>query len=216
MEEVVRLVGDVLVAVHAARRDDAERGAVGEERAHLHGRGVRAEQERFVALQEVRVLHVARRVVVGEAEGREVVPVGLHLWAFGDGEAEVRERPQQVVERLREDVAAALRRGAARGQAEVGRIGAAGGRGGAVGGGEARFGGVAQGVQAGADAAALVGRQFGEALEEVGERAGLASEDAHAERLARRFIGGDIRRVDEGGKGVDVVEKGHGAVGRLV
>src|SRR5438128_11979934 len=60
--------------------------------AHLHRAGMRAQVERNAALiPEIdveRVLHRARRMVLGIVERGEAVPVGLDLGALGYIEAE--------------------------------------------------------------------------------------------------------------------------------
>ena len=84
-------------------------------RADLHGRGVRAQQ--VPALDEEGVLGVARRMVVGEVERAEVVPVGLDLGAVLDRVAEAREERARSRARRRSPGAAgraAARRPAAR------------------------------------------------------------------------------------------------------
>ena len=77
----VELVG----AEHATGCDAVERQLVLEQRAQLHRRRVRAQHEvRRRRLDEERVLHRARRVVLVEVERVEVVPLALELGALGD------------------------------------------------------------------------------------------------------------------------------------
>ena len=85
-----------VAAVDLARRDDAHRRLLREHRAHLHRRGVGAQQHRAArpdgGLVDVEgVLHVARGVVRRDVERLEVVVVELDLRALGDLEAQPRE-----------------------------------------------------------------------------------------------------------------------------
>ena len=118
----------VVDAVRAAGRDHAD---VGHRRragvplrvrlrvADLHRRGVRAQVEPapFVVLDVdvERVLHRARRMVLGVVEGGEAVPVGLDLGTVGDFEAERGEDRLDALERAadRMDAAVAARCGRA-------------------------------------------------------------------------------------------------------
>ena len=91
MEDAVGAVGDRLVAEDAARTDHADRRPLALHRAHLDRRGVRAQQDVGVLLDEERVLHVACGVLGREVERREDVPVVLDFGSVGHGVAQARE-----------------------------------------------------------------------------------------------------------------------------
>ena len=155
------------------------------------------------------VLHVPRRVLGREVEGREVVPVVLDLGPALHGEAEAREGRLDVGEGLRERVDGAGRdgRGDAAGEREVERRRA--GRAGRprVGRLEAPLGGRLERVEALPEVTALVWRRLAHTAEERRHGAGLAPQEAHAERLGRlRRV--DRSRLDVGEHGGDV--GGHG------
>ena len=79
-----------IAAIDAARHDHAQRRLVAQHRAHLHRRGVRAQQ---AAVGEVeRVVHRPRRMVRGDVERLEVVPVVLDFGTVLDREAGVAEQ----------------------------------------------------------------------------------------------------------------------------
>ena len=104
----VRLVA--VAAIGAARDDDADRRLLAQHGAHLHRRGVRAQQQpRAVRLriEEERVVHVARRMILGEIELGEVVVVGLDVGTFGDGKAHVGEDRGELVDHLADRMDAA-------------------------------------------------------------------------------------------------------------
>ena len=97
----VGLVG--IAAIGAARNDDADRRLLRQHGAHLHRRGVGAQQQpRAVGLRvEIeRVVHVAGRMALGEIELGEVVVVGLDVRPFGDGETHVGEDRGEFVDHL--------------------------------------------------------------------------------------------------------------------
>ena len=77
---------DRFVPVDPAGRDDLERRAALSQLPDLHGRRVRAEEKRRVrlAVQEERVLCVARRMLRRKVQGLEVVEVVLDLGAVRD------------------------------------------------------------------------------------------------------------------------------------
>ena len=71
--------------------------------AHLHRRGVRAQQQpRAVRLriEEERVVHLPRRMAFREIQLGEVVVVGLDIGTFGDGKAHVGEDRGEFVDHL--------------------------------------------------------------------------------------------------------------------
>ena len=87
-----RNVGRVRVGAEgAARRDDAQRGAVALHRPYLGGRGVRAQDGALglaVARGEVEGVHLlARGVPVGDVEGLEAAARVVDVGAVGDAEA---------------------------------------------------------------------------------------------------------------------------------
>ena len=81
--------------IDAPRADHADRRLAREHRADLHRRGVRAQQP--AVRDEQGVLRVARRMVVGEVEQREVVAVVLDLRSLGDAVAEPAEDRDDLV-----------------------------------------------------------------------------------------------------------------------
>jgi hypothetical protein len=92
----IQLVG----AIGLAHRGDVHRQLARQQRAHLHRAGVRAHHQ--VALHRLdveRVLQGARRVVLVEVQGVEVVPLVLELGALADLPA---HRDEQVAHLLHE------------------------------------------------------------------------------------------------------------------
>src|SRR3989344_8354879 len=53
--------------------------------AHLHGRGMRAEDMLWHVFDEKCVLHVARRMVFGNIQGVKIMPFVLNEWPFSEG-----------------------------------------------------------------------------------------------------------------------------------
>ena len=108
-------VGGVLPE-HPAGHDHVEGRLLAGHHPHLHRRGVGAQHggARLAHLDVERVVHVARRVVGREVEGAEVVPVGLHLGALGDGEAHADEHVLERLDGLGDEVQVAGARGRAR------------------------------------------------------------------------------------------------------
>ena len=109
----MRLVG--IAAIGAARADHANRRLVIEHRAHLHGRGVGAQQFALavrVRLEEKRIVHFARGMAGGEIQPGEIIIVGLNVRAFGDGKAHVGEDRSQLVHHLTDGMNASALNGA--------------------------------------------------------------------------------------------------------
>ena len=101
-----RRVGGVLrvVAMHLAGNHDAHRRRLRLHGAHLHGRGVGAQQQ-AVALgaavligDDERVLRVARGMAGREVHALEVVVVGFDLGADADRVAQRRKDARDLVE----------------------------------------------------------------------------------------------------------------------
>ena len=167
--------------------------------AHLHRRGVRAQQHpRAVRLRREieRVVHLARRMAFGEIQLGEVVVVGLDVRTFGDREAHVGEDRGEFVDHLADRMdAAGLGRRLAHRQRDVDGLG-----------GEPRIErGVLAALRARAAIAALtrsfrpliagplrlalVRRHAAERLEQRRDRAALAERrDAHG--FERGLVGG--------------------------
>ena len=102
-----------IAAIGAARRDDAKRQRGVLHGAHLHRRGVGAQQLPLAvgAGREVEgVVLLAGRVLGRNVERREVVEVVLDVGAFGDGEAHVAEDRDDLVQHLADRVDTALQR----------------------------------------------------------------------------------------------------------
>ena len=99
-----RRVGRVPVfPVDAARSDHADRRLVRQHRAHLDGRGVRAQKLAAAVgggLHEEGVVHLARGVARREVERGKVVEVVLDVRTFGDGETHVGEDRGEFLEHL--------------------------------------------------------------------------------------------------------------------
>ncbi len=182
-----RRVGRVAVdAVGAPERDHLDRRRVHARVAHLHRAGVRAQQQRLAVrvlrVDVERVLHRARRMVLGVVQRGEVVPVVLDLRTVGDVEADraedlldalpgagdrdgcrraPRRRPGSVT-----SIASAARRAA---QLRVGqRLRAASAS-------AARCASLAALMRAPCSPL-LLGRELAEALQALGDRARLAEE----------------------------------------
>ena len=111
-----RHVGGVgrVAAEHATGGDDVDRRRPGEHRADLHRRRVGAQHgragRRAGVVDEQGVEVAARRVPLAHVEGLEVVPVGLHLGALGDLEAEADEDVLEALPRLGHEVGPTTRR----------------------------------------------------------------------------------------------------------
>jgi hypothetical protein len=186
----VGLVG--IGAVDLAQRDHPQRRGVLAHVAHLHARGVGAQQ---AAIAEVeRVVHRARRVVRREVERFEVVPVVLDFRTIGQVVAQAREDVGHALHGAADRVDAAAA-GVAPGQGDVDRFAC-----------QARIElrvlerrlarrqglphGVAHAVDRLAGGLALLRRQRTERLELRGDAAAL-TQQRHAQRLER--VGGGCR-----------------------
>src|SRR5690554_6918742 len=88
MEETVCAVGDRLVPVNPTRADDANRWFRFLHYARLHGRGVRAQHNLRIVLNEEGILHVSRGMIVCKVKGGKDMPVILYFRTFGNGETE--------------------------------------------------------------------------------------------------------------------------------
>ena len=104
---------DFLVAIATARHCDSYRRPLLLHDPDLRRRRVRAE-EPVLLRQEVRILHVARRVVRREVQRFVVVVVGLDLRAFGNGEAHLPQDGEHLVHRHRDGMEPAERLSSAR------------------------------------------------------------------------------------------------------
>ena len=90
-------------AIGAPRRDDADRRLLFQHGAHLHRRGVGAQDVlRAVGLlAEIEgVVHLPRRMIGRDVELGEIVVVEFDVGAFGDGKAEIGEDRRDFVEHL--------------------------------------------------------------------------------------------------------------------
>ena len=95
-----------LVAEHPAGHDHVDRRLDGLHHPDLHGRRVGAQDgaARCAVVHVERVVHAPRRVLRRHVQRLEVVPVGLHLRALGDLEAEPDEHVLQALPGLGDDV----------------------------------------------------------------------------------------------------------------
>jgi hypothetical protein len=111
--------GVVVGTVGAAGNDDADRRFLGQHGADLHRRGVGAQHgAAAIHFRQVEgVVVLACRVVVGNVERAEIVPVALDVGAFGDGEAHGAEQGGEFFHRARDGVNAAIGGGAGGGGA---------------------------------------------------------------------------------------------------
>ncbi len=123
-----RRVGLVAIAaIGAARADDADRRLLAQHGAHLHRRGVGAQQQaRAVGLlREIEgVVHVPGRMAFREVQLGEVVVVGLDVGTFRHREAHVGEDGGELVDHLGDRMhAAGLGRRLAHRQGDVDGLG---------------------------------------------------------------------------------------------
>ncbi len=72
----------VVVPIHRARHDDLQRRLAALHRADLHRRGVCSQQPAM--RHEERILHIARRMVLGNIERLEVMVIVLNVGAAGN------------------------------------------------------------------------------------------------------------------------------------
>ena len=216
-----------LVAVHAvdaAGCDDADRRLLLQHGAHLHRRGVRAQQEPlavFLRREEEGVVRLAGRVAHREVKPREIVVVGLDIGALGDREAHIGEDHHQLFPDAADGVDAAF--GGRVGPDGQGDVHAVRGKLLSEGRGfEHRLAGFERGgdlvfdrVDRGAKAFARFGRHGAQLLHQLGDFA-LLAERGDADGLKR----GEIRsRLHAGkqalGKGIEIVRFiGDGVHGR--
>ena len=123
-----RGVGLVGVApIGAARDDHPDRRLLGQHGAHLHRRGMGAQQQpRAVGLgvEEEGVVHLAGRMALGEIELGEIQVVGLDVGTFRDRETHVGEDRGELVHHLADRMHAAdLGEALAHRQGDVERLG---------------------------------------------------------------------------------------------
>src|SRR3954471_14906045 len=211
----LRRVGRVAVAaVRAAGDDDVQRRRMGLHRADLHRRRVRAQDDVGRDVERVRVVAAWIRQVV--VERVEVVVDEVDLGALDAREAEAEEDVLDLAPGLGDEVEPTDRLWRLAGEGDVDAV--AGEAGVELAGLELfravldeRLEGLARLVGGLADRAALLGRELGDAAQEV-RQLGLAAEIADAELLERRARGG----AGDGGLGLgakrsDAVEDAHDA-----
>ena len=194
----VGLVG--IAAEHPARRDQAEGRPARQHGADLHRRGVGAQKLAhavFIGIEEKRVVHFARRMLVREVERGEVMEIVLDVRAFGDREAHLGEDGDDLVHDLQGRMHAAARTARA-GQGEVDALvfqtlrqmrGLQRGLARLQRGGHR----VAHGVDRRAGGLARLRRQGAEGLQKPGDAPGLAqSRHAHGVQRGQVRNGGDF------------------------
>ena len=189
----LRRVGGVGVApVDAPGDDDVQRRREGLHRARLHRRGVRAQHHVVGDVEGVGAR--ARRVRLGVVERVEVVVDRLDLGAVEHAEAEAEEDVLDLAPGLRDEVVAPDRLGRVAGEGDVDAVLAEPAF--ELAGLELGMAGrdrllelAAQLVGRLADTTALLGRQVGDAAQQVGQL-GLAPEPLHAHLLERAGGGG--------------------------
>ncbi len=178
-------------AVDPARRDHAQRRLLRQHGDDLHVRGLGAQQQRAAvagAGQIERVVVGAGRVVAGDVECAEIVPIRLHVQPFADAETHGAEDGGHLVHGAADGVGQARRFRRRRqrhvqpfgGEAGVQRRILQHGPAGLDGSGQR----VAQAVQGGAPLAAFFRRGAAQLLQECGQTAGFA-EDAYAYGIQR-------------------------------
>ena len=107
-----RMGGVGIHAIGAARRNDADRRLAVQHGAHLHRRGVGAQNmSAAVRLRRdiERVLHLARRMIGRNIQLGEIVIVEFDVRAFGDGKAHIGEDGGDFFQHLGNGMHAALR-----------------------------------------------------------------------------------------------------------
>ncbi len=213
----LRGVGGVGIdAIGAARADDADRRRLRQHGAHLHRRGVGAQQFPRTVLpriEEERVVHLPCRMAFREIQLCKIVIVGLDVWSFGDRKSHVGEDRGDLVHHLAERVdSARFGEGLAQRQGDVDGLG-----------GKpcvecCRFQNVAprgQGLRNRVPGKidrrtlrlAFVRRHFAERCEQRGDRALLAERgDAHGFKGGFVACGGDLAKD----LGFEFSEVGHG------
>ena len=98
-------VASEIDAIGAARADHADRGLLGQHGAHLHRRGVGAQQHAravFLRIEKEGVVHLPCRMALGEIQFCKVVVVGLDVGAFGDRKTHIGEDRRQLIHHLAE------------------------------------------------------------------------------------------------------------------
>ena len=203
--------GIAVHAIGAARRDDADGRPGVQHGAHLHRRGVGAQNmRRAVRLRRhiESVLHLARRMVGRDVQPGEVVVVEFHVRAFGDAKAQVGKDGDDFFQHLADgmDGAAVFR---TRGQGDIELLGCKpciqrrftqfG-----LAGGNRRRHRITQAVELRPLQLALIRRQRTHGRQQGRHRA-LLAQGRHAHGFQRGFIGraGNLRQ-DVGLKGGDV------------
>ena len=95
--------GVVIAAVSPARHDDPDRWFRFHHSANLDRRGMGAEHQTVVVVRARKVkgiMLLARRMVRGDVERREVMPVILDVRAFGDAELHFPQDRHHLVDGL--------------------------------------------------------------------------------------------------------------------
>ena len=102
-------------------------GFCAQHRAHLHRRGMGAQQHAravLLRIEEEGVVHLARRMALGEIQFGEIVVVGLDVGTFGDRKSHVGEDRVDLLEHLAQRMdAAGFRRRLAQRQRDVDGLG---------------------------------------------------------------------------------------------
>ena len=87
MEETVSTIGDSLITIYTSRTDDTDRRFLLFHYSGLYGRSMCAKQYIRVMLDKERILHIAGRMVLGEIQGREDMPIVLVFLSLSDAES---------------------------------------------------------------------------------------------------------------------------------
>ena len=97
VEHAMRPGGDGFIAEDASGGHQADGEGMGFHVAHLYGGGVGTEQDVGIPLNEKCVLHITGRMLFGEIEGGENMPVVLYLGSFGNGKSEAGKNIEYLI-----------------------------------------------------------------------------------------------------------------------
>src|SRR5258705_11809633 len=87
----MRAGADGFVSVHAARTNNPDGRFLFFHYPRLHAAGMRPQEPVRIFMNIKCVLHVPRRMILGQVEGCEIMPVVFNLRAFRNGKSESSE-----------------------------------------------------------------------------------------------------------------------------
>src|SRR5579883_7148 len=97
----VRLIR--IATVCPPRTNDADRRLLGEHRTHLNRACVGAQElacPSRAGAKEESIVQISCRMIWGKIQLAEIIVIGLDVWAFGNGETQVRENDRELVHDL--------------------------------------------------------------------------------------------------------------------